>query len=59
MMHDVVMHRKGETRPTPLHTAHHKNTKTLDNRRDNLDWASKSEQTKESWKTRKVNNDSY
>ena len=53
MMHDVVMARKGEPRPSPLHTCHHIKSKTLDNRRGQLEWLTRSEQSKEAWKTRK------
>lgn len=53
MMHNVILDRKGEKRPSELHTAHHINSKTLDNRRCNLEWASRSKQNKEAWKTRK------
>lgn len=53
MMHNVVMERRGEPRPSALHTVHHMNHKSLDNRRDNLEWASKSRQSSEGWKNRK------
>lgn len=51
LMHDVIMDRKAadgecEPRPTPKHTAHHKNWKTLDYRRVNLEWQDKSGQEK-------------
>jgi len=46
LMHDVVMARKGVERPSPDHTADHGNRDTLDNRRDNLEWADKSQQAK-------------
>ena len=51
LMHDVIMDRKAsdgecDPRPTPLHTAHHRNWKPLDCRRENLEWQDKSGQEK-------------
>jgi len=57
MMHNVILERKGEPRPSPEHTGHHKNTKPLDNRRSNLEWATPSKQKKEAWVTRKAKNE--
>jgi hypothetical protein len=46
-MHIEILERRLERRkPTPDHTGDHKNKKSLDNRRDNLRWASKSTQSK-------------
>lgn len=55
MLHNVVLERAGVLRPSPDHTVHHINSKTLDNRRANLVWANKSEQNKYAWVTRKQN----
>jgi hypothetical protein len=40
----VLTERKGEPRPSPLHTVDHQNVDSLDNTRGNLRWATKSEQ---------------
>ena len=42
-MHDLVFEHY-EPRPSPLHTVNHKNHNRSDNRRENLEWADKSEQ---------------
>lgn len=47
MMHNVVLKRAGKRRPSELHTGHHRNRKTLDNTRDNLEWATKKKQVRE------------
>lgn len=52
-MHDAVLNRKGEFRPDPTATADHKNRKSLDNRRDNLRYASKSLQSTNQRKRRR------
>lgn len=44
MMHNVVLERAGKKRPTYRHTAHHINSKSLDNRRENLEWATAKKQ---------------
>lgn len=46
LMHAVVCELEHGPRPTPQHTPHHKNYDPLDNRRENLCWATKSEQRK-------------
>lgn len=53
MLHNVVLERSVGPRPGPGYTAHHKNGVSLDNRRSNLEWLSRSQQIKEAWKTRK------
>lgn len=44
LMHDVVCERACGPRPSTVHTADHKNRKSLDNRRSNLQWATRKEQ---------------
>lgn len=44
LMHDVIMQRKGIERPSPEHTADHRNRDSLDNRRSNLQWADRRQQ---------------
>lgn len=53
MMHNVVLERSGWPRPSESHTAHHKNSVTLDNQRHNLEWQDRSGQNKAAWKNRK------
>lgn len=45
-MHHVILERMGLPRPSKKHTADHINCNSLDNRRDNLRWATKKEQRK-------------
>ena len=47
MLHNVILERSGKKRPSPLHTGHHKNRKSLDNTRENLEWATKKKQRRE------------
>lgn len=47
LMHDVVLIEcMGKPRPSPMHTGDHLDNDTLNCQRDNLDWATKSEQVK-------------
>ncbi len=54
LMHNVIMERKGEDRPSPEHTADHRNCRPLDNRRVNLRWADKSGQAKNQRRKRRA-----
>jgi HNH endonuclease len=46
MASEILEKRIGRSRPSSKHEAEHKNRDSLDNRRENLDWATKSQQSK-------------
>ena len=52
-MHDIVLEHY-EPRPSPQHTANHKNHNRSDNRRENLEWADYSEQAIDQERSGKV-----
>jgi len=52
LMHRVVCERAHGPAPSPEHTPDHRNRKTLDNRRKNLVWATKSEQEKNKYRSK-------
>lgn len=46
LMHNVVLERAKGQRPSDVHTADHGDRDSLNNRRENLDWATPSDQGK-------------
>lgn len=53
LMHRVVCERHHGPRPSELHTPDHKNRRTLDNRGDNLRWATRRQQERNKGRRRK------
>lgn len=45
-LHHIILQRMGLVRPTKKHTADHINNDSLDNRRGNLRWATKRQQSR-------------
>lgn len=46
LLSHFILERAGIARPSPIHTADHKNRNTLDDRRENLHWLTPKEQAK-------------
>jgi hypothetical protein len=44
LLSHFILGRAGKERPSPAHSADHKNRNTLDDRRENLRWATRKEQ---------------